>query len=117
MNFSLIGNHNLSFLIQDIKNSFLSSNIRINLVDIPFGQGYLYIHDEKSKLYQDKIDFFVFIERLEATAHYSEMTTKEFIDCIENDNAPIVTVEDGINVLRLIDAARDSSINGDKIIL
>lgn len=40
-----------------------------------------------------------------------------FIDCIENDNAPIVTVEDGINVLRLIDAARDSSINGDKIIL
>jgi len=84
MNFSLIGNHNLSFLIQDIKNSFLSSNIRINLVDIPFGQGYLYIHDEKSKLYQDKIDFFVFIERLEATAHYSEMTTKEFIDCIEN---------------------------------
>jgi len=40
-----------------------------------------------------------------------------FFDCIENDNAPIVTVEDGINVLRLIDAARDSSINGDKIIL
>jgi len=40
-----------------------------------------------------------------------------FIDCIENDNASIVTVEDGINVLRLIDAARDSSKNGYKIIL
>ena len=42
---------------------------------------------------------------------------KVFIDCIENDNAPIVTVEDGINVLRLIDAARDSSKNGYKILL
>ena len=40
-----------------------------------------------------------------------------FINCIENDNAPIVTVEDGINVLRLIDAARDSSKNGYKILL
>ena len=40
-----------------------------------------------------------------------------FIDCIENDNAPIVAVEDGINVLRLIDAARDSSKNGYKILL
>ena len=40
-----------------------------------------------------------------------------FIDCIENDNAPIVTVEDGINVLRLIDAARDASINGSKVFL
>lgn len=40
-----------------------------------------------------------------------------FINCIENNNAPIVTLDDGINVLRLIDAARDSSKNGYKIIL
>jgi predicted dehydrogenase len=33
-----------------------------------------------------------------------------FIDCIENGADPVVTVEDGINVVRLIDAARVASI-------
>ena len=38
-----------------------------------------------------------------------------FIDCIENDNIPFVTVEDGINVMELINAAHDASINRSKI--
>ena len=40
-----------------------------------------------------------------------------FIDCVENKNNPIVTVKDGINVIKLIDAARDASINNSKTFL
>jgi len=40
-----------------------------------------------------------------------------FIDCIENDKNPIVTVEDGINVMELIDAVRYASISGSKTTL
>ena len=40
-----------------------------------------------------------------------------FFDCIENGKNPRVTVEDGINVLRLIDASRCSSAKGYKVSL
>ena len=40
-----------------------------------------------------------------------------FFDCIENDNDPIVTVKDGINVISLIDAVRNSSEKGIKVSL
>ena len=40
-----------------------------------------------------------------------------FFDCIENDNDPIVTVKDGVNVIKLIDAARNASKKGSKVIL
>ena len=40
-----------------------------------------------------------------------------FFDCIENDNDPIVTVKDGINVISLIDAVRNASEKGIKVSL
>ena len=40
-----------------------------------------------------------------------------FIDCIENNNSPVVTVKDGVNVIKLIDAARNASKKGSKVIL
>ena len=40
---------------------------------------------------------------------------KVFIDCIENNNVPMVTVEDGACVMKLIDAARTASISGSKV--
>ena len=42
---------------------------------------------------------------------------KKFIECIENGSNPIVTIEDGINVVRMIDAARDASKSGSKVFL
>jgi predicted dehydrogenase len=42
---------------------------------------------------------------------------KTFIDCVENNADLVVTAEDGANVMRLIDAARDASTNGSKILL
>jgi len=38
-----------------------------------------------------------------------------FIDCIENNNKPKVTVEDGACVMELIDAARTASVSGSKV--
>jgi len=40
-----------------------------------------------------------------------------FFDCIENDNDPIVTVKDGINVISLIDAVRNASEKGIRVSL
>jgi predicted dehydrogenase len=40
-----------------------------------------------------------------------------FFDCIEKNKRPIVTLEDGINVVKLIDAARKASNNGCKVFL
>ena len=40
-----------------------------------------------------------------------------FIDCIENNSIPTVTVEDGINVVKLIDAAHDAAVGGVKVYL
>ena len=45
------------------------------------------------------------------------MQLKKFIECIENGSNPIVTIEDGINVVRMIDAARDASKSGSKVFL
>jgi predicted dehydrogenase len=42
---------------------------------------------------------------------------KIFFDCIENNNDPIVTIEDGINVINLIDAVRKASEKGVKVLL
>jgi predicted dehydrogenase len=45
------------------------------------------------------------------------MQLKRFFECIENGSNPIVTIEDGINVVRMIDAARDASVSGSKMFL
>lgn len=45
------------------------------------------------------------------------MQLKKFFKCIENNSKPEVTIEDGINVVRMIDAARDASISGSKVFL
>jgi len=42
---------------------------------------------------------------------------KVFIDCIENNNSPLVTVKDGINVMKLIDVARDAANKESKVAL
>ena len=41
----------------------------------------------------------------------------KFIDCVENGGCPVVSIEDGVNVIKLIDASRDASIKGSKIYL
>jgi predicted dehydrogenase len=46
-----------------------------------------------------------------------QMQLKKFFECIENNSKPAVTIEDGINVVRMIDAARDASISGSKVFL
>ena len=45
------------------------------------------------------------------------MQLKNFVNCVENNIAPPVTAEDGVNVISLIDAARSASIKGCKISL
>jgi predicted dehydrogenase len=40
-----------------------------------------------------------------------------FIDCVENNTDPIVSVKDGINVVKLIDAARDAANKESKVVL
>ena len=42
---------------------------------------------------------------------------KKFIDCIENTNKPIVTIQDGIDVMQLIEAARKSSKIESKVLI
>jgi predicted dehydrogenase len=42
---------------------------------------------------------------------------KVFIDCVENNTDPIVSVKDGINVVKLIDAARDAANKESKVVL
>jgi len=40
-----------------------------------------------------------------------------FIDCIEKNNIPVVSVEDGFNVIKLIDAAHKSDKDGSRVFL
>ena len=40
---------------------------------------------------------------------------KHFIDCIENNQSPRVTFEDGAKVLRIVEAARKSSATGKRV--
>lgn len=40
-----------------------------------------------------------------------------FIDCIENNITPPVTIENGVDVMKLIDSAREASINESKVYL
>jgi predicted dehydrogenase len=40
-----------------------------------------------------------------------------FFDCIVNNNKPTITIEDGVNVMRLIDASHNAYVLGKKIIL
>lgn len=42
---------------------------------------------------------------------------KAFIDCIENNQNPSVTIQNGFDVLKLIDSIRDSSKNDSKVYL
>ena len=40
-----------------------------------------------------------------------------FIDCIRGDSVPLVSIDDGINALRLVEAARKSIRLGDVVSL
>jgi predicted dehydrogenase len=42
---------------------------------------------------------------------------KHFFDCIENDQSPRVTFKDGAETLRIVEAARESSATGKKVVL
>ena len=42
---------------------------------------------------------------------------RHFFDCMENNKAPAVSLEDGLDVLRIVEAARESSAKGKTVAL
>ena len=63
-----------------------------------------------------------FVDKGETTYNYDNerdyiyrKQLKVFIDCVENNNSPSVTIENGVDVVKLIDSVRDASINESKV--
>ncbi len=82
MRFSLVGDHNVSFLSDEITKLFHSYDHEFKCLNIPYGQYQSYIYDENSELRTSSLDYIIFINHLERGLPNCNLFDDDYIESI-----------------------------------
>ena len=123
----VFGSTNLDFLQTDIKNKFNAYSVKVNNIQIPFGQHRIQLSDPESDLRKSKPDLVVFFERLEDMGYTSGQLTGSLRKIIlDNWNEYLESLEYArqcisgiffVSTIINIDSTKDKFIYDDESLL